>query len=163
MKLKILTAAVTMLAVTGAYAQFGIGDVIGVAKDAKPEAKKEDVKKGDTKTAVANTALPFGVKIGGQQVAAKGDASFATVEQAVADNAALEVSVENPEMVIINVFPSDDKGNAKEGAAAIIIMFQKTNKGTIDQTIDKKKIPAGTYLMNIVAGDKTSRVVFKVK
>ncbi|HCE43025.1 MAG TPA: hypothetical protein DET40_05720 [Lentisphaeria bacterium] len=156
MKLKMLMTAVTMLAVTGVYAQFGIGDLI--KKDAKPEAKKEDAK-----VAGASTALPFGVKIGGQQAAAKGDASFATVEQAVADNAELEVAVDKPEMVIINVFPSDEKGNAKEGAAAIIIMFQKTNKGTIDQTIDKKKIPAGTYLMNIVAGDKTSRLVFKIK
>lgn len=159
MKLKMLTAAVTMLAMTGAYAQFGLGDVLSIKKDAKPEVKKEDVKKEDAR----NTALPFAVKLGGQQAAAKGDANFATVEQPVADNAALEVAVENPEMVIINVFPSDDNGKVKEGAAAIIIMFQKTNKGTIDQTVDKKKIPAGTYLMNIVAGEKTSRMVFKVK
>ncbi len=157
MKIKMLVAAVTMLAVTGAYAQFGI-DVPGLKKEVKPEAKKEEAK-----TAAANTALPFGVKLGGQQAAAKGDASFATVEQAVDVDAELEVAVDKPEMVIVNVFPSDDKGNAKEGAAAIIILFQKTNKGKMDQTTDKKKIPAGTYLMNIVAGDKTARVVFKVK
>ncbi len=163
MKLKMLMAAVTMLTVTGAYAQFGLGDVVGFAKDSKNVAKKEDVKKDDAKTAGASPALPFGVKLGGQQAAAKGDASFATVEQAVADNAELEATVENPEMVIINVFPSDDNGKVKEGVTAIIIMFQKSNKGTIAQTIDKKKIPAGTYLMNIVAGDKTSRVVFKIK
>ncbi|HBC85382.1 MAG TPA: hypothetical protein DCZ94_00355 [Lentisphaeria bacterium] len=162
MKLKMLMAAVTMLAVTGAYAQFGI-EVPGFKKEAKKEAKKEEAKKDDAKVAGASTALPFGVKLGGQQAAAKGDASFATVEQPVADNAELEVAVEKPEMVIINVFPADEKGNVKQGAAAIIIMFQKTNKGTIDQTIDKKKIPAGTYLMNIVAGEKTSRVVFKIK
>jgi hypothetical protein len=159
MKLKMLMAAATMLAVTGAYAQFGLGDVVGVAKDA---TKKEDVKKADVKSTGASTALPFGVKLGGQQAAAKGDANFATVEQPVSDNAALEVAVENPEMVIINVFPSDDNGKAKD-VPAIIIIFQKSNKGTLDQTMDKKKIPAGTYLMNIVAGNKTSRVVFKIK
>ncbi len=161
MKLKFLMAAVTMFAVTGAYAQFGLGDVI--KKEVKPEVKKEDVKKDDAKAAGASTALPFGVKLGGQQATAKGDANFATVEKAVADNAELEVAVDKPEMVIINVFPSDEKGTPKDGAAAIIIMFQKTNKGTIDQTIDKKKIPAGTYLMNVVAADKTSRIVFKIK
>ena len=160
MKLKLLMAAATMLAVTGAYAQFGLGNVVGAAKDA---TKKEDVKKTDVKSTGASTALPFGVKLGGQQAAAKGDASFATVEQPVADNAALEVAVENPEMVIINVFPSDDSGKVKEGVPAIVIIFQKSNKGAIDQTMDKKKIPAGTYLMNIVAGENTSRVVFKIK
>lgn len=158
-----LMAAVTMIAVTGAYAQFGIGDIPGIKKDVKPEVKKEEVKKDDAKTAGAGTALPFGVKLGGQQAVAKGDAGFATVEQAVAADAELEVAVDKPEMVIINVFPADDKGNVKEGAAAIIILFQKINKGKIDQTMDKKKIPAGTYLMNVMAADKTSRIVFKVK
>ncbi|GEM_PF-1560473 len=158
MKLKMLTAVVLMFAVAGAYAQFGI-EIPGLKKD----AKKEEAKKEEAKVGVASAALPFGVKLGGQQAVAKGNASFATVEQAVTDNAELEVAVEKPEMVIINVFPSDEKGNVKQGAAAIIIMFQKTNKGTIEQTVDKKKIPAGTYLMNVVAGDKTSRVVFKIK
>lgn len=151
MKLKLIVAALTMFVLTGVNAQLGIPGL------------KKDVKKEGAKAAGASTALPFGVKLGGQAATAKGDANFATVEQTVADNAELEVAVDSPETVIVNVFPSDEKGTTKEGASAIIILFQKTNKGTIDQTIDKKKIPAGTYLMNIVVADKTSRVVFKIK
>jgi hypothetical protein len=157
MKIKIATAIAVVLVAGSVRAQFGIGDVIGDVK--KKTAKTDNV--GQTTTTSA--ALPFAVKLAGQSAVAKGDAAFATIEQPVADNAELEIAVDNPEMVIINAFPSDEKGNVKENAVAAIIIFQKTNKGKIDQTMDKKKLVAGVYLMNIVAGEKTSRVVFRVK
>ena len=87
---------------------------------------------------------------------------FAAVEQPVADNAALIVAVENSDMVIGNAFPADDTGKVIASAAPPILI-QKSNKGTLDQTVDKKPLPAGTYLMNVMAGGKTARVFFKVK
>ena len=49
-----------------------------------------------------------------------------------------------------------------DGAPAAILFVQNTNQVKLDATMDGKKLPAGTYLMNVVAHNKTSRVVFTV-
>jgi len=104
--------------------------------------------------------LPFALTLGGAKPVA--GTSFATVPGTVADNAELVLDVDEP-MVIINVFPCNEKGEAKEGASPAIIMIQGGKKITIDQTMDKKKLSVGNYIMNIVAGGKTARVMFSVK
>ena len=108
--------------------------------------------------AAQETSLPFKVKVGGQE--AQDGKTFATVAEPIASNAELEVDSKEA-MIIVNVFPSDDKG--KTSGAAKIIMLQNTNKTNLDKTMDKSKLKPGTYLMNIVAGGATARVLFKVK
>ena len=174
MKLASMFAAVALIAVTGTQAQFP-----GFKKAAKPAAtnetaktdaaqptpaaKTDDPQPAAAPAAPAFNALPFGVTLGGQAAAGKAGAIFATVDQPVADNAALAVTVENPDMVIVNAFPADDAGKEIAGAAPHTILIQKSNKGTLDQTVDKKPLPAGNYLMNVMAGGQTARVFFKVK
>lgn len=112
---------------------------------------------------MAAEMLPFGVTLGGTKAAQTADgAAFATVATPVAADAELVLDVDAP-MVIINVFPCDDKGTVKDGAAPAIIMIQGGKQVKMDQTVDKKKLAAGNYIMNIVAGDKTARVKFTVK
>lgn len=106
--------------------------------------------------------LPFNVKVGGQDAVAGTEKIFAKIAEAVAADAELEVD-SKADMIIVNVFPCDAKGQVKTGAAAKIIMLQKTNKIKLDQTMDKTKLTPGNYVMNIVAGGKTARVMFKVK
>lgn len=109
---------------------------------------------------MAQTVLPFRVKLGGQEARLRNASDiFAVVDTAVPNNAEIEVDV-TTEMIIINVFHSDDRGNAT-GAPAVI-MIQGGNKTTLDKTMDLQTLEPGTYLMNIVAGGNTARVLFKV-
>ncbi|NLF41047.1 hypothetical protein GX586_16510 [bacterium] len=114
--------------------------------------------------ATAADALPFSVSIGGQAAkAASPNAPYAALDKPVAADAEIVLGAK-ADMVIINVFPSDAKGNAKEGATPAIIIINKGEKGTLASTMDKKKLEPGTYIANIVIGDKgTSRVMFEVK
>ncbi len=115
---------------------------------------------GATAMPMAADRLPFGVTLAGERPA--NGASFATVATPVAADAELVVEVD-AQMVTINVFPCDEKGTVKNGAAPAVIMIQGGKKVKMDQTVDKKKLAAGNYIMNIVAGDKTARVKFTVK
>lgn len=56
----------------------------------------------------------------------------------------------------------EENGTVVMNRPAAVIFAQDTNEVKLDQTMDKKKLAPGTYLMNIVAHDKTSRVVFTV-
>lgn len=111
--------------------------------------------------AVADDILPFGVKVGGQSAKAK-TAIFATIAKPVAPDAELEVDAKGP-MIIVNVFPCDKKGTVKSGAQPEIILLQNTNKINLSNTMSKKKLAPGEYIMNVVAEGKTSRVKFTVK
>jgi hypothetical protein len=121
----------------------------GVAKP--PPAAEEPVYK-----------LPFGVKVGGQDARIVGSKDvFARIADPVPANASVEVALKT-DQVIINAFPVDDKGNAVQGAKPAVVII-KGNKGSLDQTMDKKKLARGTYVMNVVANSATSRVWFVVK
>ena len=108
--------------------------------------------------------LPFGVKLGGQAAAPKNDIC-AAVADPVANNAEIEIDAPKNDMMIINVFSSDDKGNVGTAskARAIILIQKGENKTTLDKTNEKNILKAGTYTMNVVAEGKTARVVFTVK
>ena len=105
--------------------------------------------------------LPFGVSVGGQAAEATSDTT-ATVPGPVAADAAIVCDV-TADMIIINVFPSDEAGNAASDAQPAIIIIQGGNTGALNQTMDGAPLAAGWYLMNIVAGSDTARVVFQVQ
>lgn len=110
----------------------------------------------------AHAMLPFGVTLDGHP-AVKVSEVYAIVAEPVPANAQLVADVQ-ADMIIINVFPSDDKANVDSSAQALIIMIQDgTNTTTMDKSMDGRVLEPGTYLMNIVAGGDTARVVFTVK
>lgn len=103
----------------------------------------------------------FKVKVGGQEAAKKDAAAiFAVIEKPVAANAEITVAAQG--QVIVNVVKCDEKGTPVQGAATEILMFQAP-KGSLDKTMDGKKLEAGKYLANVVANNATSRIVFDVQ
>jgi len=67
------------------------------------------------------------------------------------------------ESIIVNVFPSDLSGIVKSGIKPEVILVSGTDHFKLDQTMSKKDLTKGTYLMNIVYGGKTERVLFSIK
>jgi len=67
------------------------------------------------------------------------------------------------ESIIANIFPADENGTPGAGAKPEVIMASNTDHFKLDQTMSKKDLTKGTYLMNIVYGGQTERVVFSVK
>ena len=113
-----------------------------------------------TLSSFAGDALPFKVSVGGQ--AAKDGAPFAKIADPVAANAAIEVDTK-AEMIIINVHKTKADGTPDEQSTPAIILLQGTNKGTLDQTMDKKKLAPGKYLLSISAGEKTASIQCSIK
>ena len=104
---------------------------------------------------------PFKVTIGGQEAVKENPATpFAVINQAIPADANIEVAAEG--QVIVNAVQCDDNGNPVAGKAMAVIMFEGP-KGSLSKTLDGKKLEAGKYLANVVAGGATSRVVFNVK
>ena len=106
---------------------------------------------------------PFDVTLGGHK-AVMGDWGelFAVVKEPVKPDAILAIEAEAP-MLIVNAFPCKEDGTIlMDGAPAAVIFAQTTAEVKLDATMDKKKLAPGTYLMNVVANGKTSRVVFTV-
>ena len=107
--------------------------------------------------------LPFPVSLGGQKAAPRNQIC-AAIANPVSNNAEIVVGAPTDKMIIINVVPSKADGNIPSGGKTAIILIKKgNNKTTIDKTSDNKKLAPGTYLMNVVGGGKTARVVFVVK
>jgi hypothetical protein len=105
--------------------------------------------------ALANDTLPFPVTIGGQK--AKEGTPFASIEKPVSNNAELAVDTK-AEMIIVNVTPTNAKGEVTPGGQVAIILMQGTNKTNLDKTMDGKKIAPGNYTVSIVNGEKTALV-----
>ena len=103
--------------------------------------------------------LPFKVKLGGHE--AKPDKIFAKIADVVSSDALLEVDSKEA-MIIVNIFACDEKGTVSGGAPKVLVI-QGKNSAKLDETMDKSKLEAGTYIMNIVAGGATARVLFTVK
>ncbi|BCU76444.1 hypothetical protein [Luteolibacter sp. LG18] len=105
---------------------------------------------------------PFDVTLGGVKAEVKpGNQLFAEVPKPVTDNAVLALDHEVP-MLIVNAFPCKEDGSVEETQAAAILYAQKVKEVKLDATMDKKKLAPGTYLANVVADGKTSRIVFTV-
>jgi hypothetical protein len=108
-----------------------------------------------TLCSLAGDALPFTVSVGGQ--AAKDGTPFAKLADPVAANATIEIGAK-ADMIIINVHKTKADGTPDEKTVPAVILLQGTTKGTLEQTMDKKKIPAGNYLISVSAGEKTATI-----
>ncbi len=105
---------------------------------------------------------PFDVTLGGTKAEMKaGNEIFAEVSKPVAPDAVLSLEKEVP-MLIVNAFPCKEDGSVEETQAVAIIFAQNVKEVKLDATMDKKKLAPGTYLANVVADGKTSRIVFVV-
>jgi len=87
---------------------------------------------------------------------------FAKVAKPVKNDAAIEVSAK-ADMIIINVGKTNDKGEPDAAAQPAVILLQKTNKGALNQSMDKRKFEAGNYIMSVVAEGKTASILFKIE
>lgn len=67
------------------------------------------------------------------------------------------------ESITVNIFPANVSGIVKSSGKPEIILVSDTDHFKLDQTMSKKDLTEGTYLMNIVYSGKTERVVFSVK
>lgn len=91
----------------------------------------------------------------------EGNELFAQVAKPVKPDAVLALEKEVP-MLIVNAFPCEEDGTVREGQAVGVIFAKGTREVALDATMDKKPLPPGTYLANVVADGKTSRIVFTV-
>ena len=108
------------------------------------------------------TFYPFDITLGGTKAEMKaGNELFAEVSKPVTDDAVLALEKTVP-MLIVNAFPCKEDGSVEEAQAAAIIFANNVKEVKLDATMDKKKLPPGTYLANVVAEGKTSRIVFTV-
>ena len=107
-------------------------------------------------------ALPFPVSLGGQAATYKAGEPFARIAKPVKNDAAIEVSVK-ADMIIINIGKTNEKGDPLPAGQPAVILLQGTNKGSLNQSMDKRKLEAGYYIMSVVAEGKTASIVFKVE
>ena len=106
---------------------------------------------------------PFDVSVGGQTAQIKeGNILFATVEKPVKPDAVVALEKESA-LFVINAFPCQEDGTVlNAGPPAAVVFKQNAKELKLSETIDKKKLKPGTYLMNVVAHNTTSRVLFTV-
>ena len=67
------------------------------------------------------------------------------------------------ESITVNIFPADLNGIVKTGGKPEVILTSDTDHFELDQTMSGNDLTKGAYLMNIVYGGQTERVVFSVK
>ncbi len=114
-----------------------------------------------------NPIYPFDVTVGEELAKLEGTggaAIFARAKTPVKNDAVVKLGIE-PDMVIVNIFATNEKGETPSGAQPqpAVIMNSKTTSFSLDATMDQRKLEPGYYLMNIVAQKLgTSRVVFQV-
>lgn len=65
--------------------------------------------------------------------------------------------------ITVNIFPADLNGIVKTGATPEVILASDTDNFKLDKTMSKRDLAKGIYLMNIVYGGQTERVLFSVK
>jgi hypothetical protein len=107
-------------------------------------------------------SLPFPVSIGGQAATYKAGDPFAKVAAQVKNDASIEVSAKAG-TIIINVNKTNEKGEPEAGGQPAVILLQGTNKGALNQSMDKRKLAAGNYILSVVADGKTASILFKVE
>ena len=108
------------------------------------------------------TFYPFDVTLGGTKAEMKeGNDLFAEVARPVAADAVLALGKVVP-MLIVNAFACKEDGTVEDAQAVGIYFANNMKEVKLDATMDKKKLPPGTYLANVVAEGKTSRMVFTI-
>lgn len=133
------------------------------------------MKKGVIYLVVAAFVLSFGMgfgcskslkpvtetHIGGMPLDTKTE-TLSKLNTPVTPTALVQVPGKQPN-IIVNIFPADENGNVQSGVRPEVILAPNTDHFKLDQTMSKKDLTTGTYLMNIVYGGKTERVLFSVK
>ncbi len=106
---------------------------------------------------------PFDVTIGGQKAEMqKGNILFAVIAKPVKPDALLQIEKKAP-MLIVNAFAVKANGAVMEqGQQPAIYFANEQNQVKLNETMDKKPLKPGRYLVNVVAHGTTSRVVFVV-
>ena len=116
--------------------------------------------------ASAAEVLPFGVSMGGQTAVVQSSSpespKYAVLSAPVTADAKIVIN-DDSQMVIINVFPCDDIGNPVDGVQPAVLLLQGRTVGKLNETMDKKPLPPGTYIANIVSNSRTARVLFEIK
>jgi hypothetical protein len=108
----------------------------------------------------ASDLLPFPVSLGGQ--AAKDGVPFAKIANPVAADAELTLDSKS-DMIIVNVHMVNSKNEPVQGSTPAVILLQGKTKTNLDKTMDRKKLPAGNYIMNVVSEGKTASILFTIK
>ena len=125
-----------------------------VTKELTPEEKAAIVK--------INALLPFQVSVNGNE--ARTDTEVAAViDDPVPATAEIVCNTENRDLITITFMPCNKEGIVVPGKKPALIILRDSNKTTLDNTTDGKKLKPGFYLMDVTAGDKTSRIVIKIK
>jgi len=109
-----------------------------------------------------NAQLPFKVTIDGNS--AKVNTTIAAIiEEPVPANAEIICDTLNNDLINITFMPCDKDGIVVPGKKPALILLRDSNKTTLDQTIDKKQLKPGYYLMDATSGDQTSRIIIEIK
>lgn len=105
---------------------------------------------------------PFKVSIGEQEAKMKNPGDlFAVFEKPVKAGDLLKID-KKVDMLIANACPCKEDGTILDGNHVIPIYATQTNSLPLKSTLKKEALKPGTYLMNVVAHGKTSRVVFTI-
>jgi len=99
--------------------------------------------------------------IGGMPLDTK-TAVLSKLNTPVEGNATVQVPGKQ-ESITVNIFPADLNGIVKSGIKPEVILAKDTDHFKLNQTMSRKELTEGTYLMNIVYGGQTERVLFSVK
>lgn len=110
----------------------------------------------------ADGPLPFPVTIGGQPAAHKSGEPFAHLATPVAANAPVKVGA-TADLTIINVHRLQADGTPDPAVQPAIILLQGTSEGSLEATMDRQKLAAGTYLLSVTAAEATASIKFEVK
>jgi hypothetical protein len=114
--------------------------------------------------AAAQDCYPFPVTLNGQAAErVEGDTNFAHFKGPFAAAPTMAVQGQTGQ-VIVNIFPSDEKGNVTNGVQPAIVLFDAGQSKSIDDNMTGKKHGAGWYAANVVCGASgTSRILFQIK
>jgi hypothetical protein len=105
---------------------------------------------------------PFKITIGEQEAKMKNPGDlFAVIEKPIKANDVLKIE-KKVDMLIANACPCKEDGTILDGNNVVAIFAQNTKELKLSETLKKEALKPGTYLMNVVAHGKTSRVVFTI-
>jgi hypothetical protein len=104
-------------------------------------------------------SYPFEVFVGGHKAVVT--EAIATVPEPVANDAVISIAAKAPAL-IVNVFHSKRDGTILSAAPVIVIVATDASQVKLGETLDGNSLDPGTYLLNVVAHGKTSKVVFTV-
>ena len=125
-----------------------------VTKELTPQEKEVIAK--------TQAQLPFGVKVDGNSASAHSTIA-AVIEEPVAADSELVCDIINDDIINITFFPCDNEGIVVPGKKPELVIIRDGNKKSLAETNGGKKLTPGFYLMDVTAGNLTSRIVIRIK